>query len=255
MVHVRAWPALAGGLILSVVLCACNATTAPVGSTTTRSPVAASPVAGSCPGNLAGTLAWHGSATQLITVDAPIGSSTTATLTAWAYRGGCWRSVLGPWSASVGSSGVSDHKQEGDGATPSGAYAIGPVMYGIDPNPGVAYRYHQLVCGDWWDEDPGSSTYNTFQHVACGTTPPFGGASEALWTVSPAYDLFAVVQYNSGPVEPGAGSAIFLHVDTGSPTAGCVSLPAGDLEALLEWLQPGADPLIVIGTAAEIPGL
>ena len=34
---------------------------------------------------------------------------------------------------------------------------------------------------------------------------------------------------------PGAGSAIFLHVGTGGPTAGCVSVPAAALVALLRW--------------------
>ena len=54
-------------------------------------------------------------------------------------------------------------------------------MYGNEPNPGVRFRYRRLRCGDWWDEDPSSPTYNSFQHVACGTTPPFAGGSEGMW--------------------------------------------------------------------------
>jgi L,D-peptidoglycan transpeptidase YkuD (ErfK/YbiS/YcfS/YnhG family)/NADPH-dependent 7-cyano-7-deazaguanine reductase QueF-like protein len=205
-----------------------------------------------CPANVANQLANTGSATQLITVDAPSYSSTTATLTAWQLEGGCWQTVFGPSTARVGTAGVSDHKQEGDGTTPTGAYSIGSTMYGVDPNPGVSYAYHQLVCGDWWDEDPSTPDYNTFQHVACGTNPPFGGDSEALWTTVPAYDYFAVIDYNDNPIVSGAGSAIFLHVDTGSPTAGCVSIPVSELTAVLDWLSPAANPLIVIGTDAEI---
>jgi L,D-peptidoglycan transpeptidase YkuD (ErfK/YbiS/YcfS/YnhG family)/NADPH-dependent 7-cyano-7-deazaguanine reductase QueF-like protein len=205
-----------------------------------------------CPANVANQLANTGLATQLITVDAPSYSSTTATLTAWQLEGGCWQTVFGPSTARVGTAGVSDHKQEGDGTTPTGAYSIGSTMYGVDPNPGVSYAYHQLVCGDWWDEDPSTPDYNTFQHVACGTNPPFGGDSEALWTTVPAYDYFAVIDYNDNPIVSGAGSAIFLHVDTGSPTAGCVSIPVSELTAVLDWLSPAANPLIVIGTDAEI---
>ena len=76
--------------------------------------------------------------------------------------------------------------------------------------------------------------------MPCGTTPPFRGGSEALWRVSPAYRLFAFIQYNVAPVVPGRGSAIFLHVDTGRATNGCVSLPLGQLRSVLRWLRPGA---------------
>jgi L,D-peptidoglycan transpeptidase YkuD (ErfK/YbiS/YcfS/YnhG family) len=133
-----------------------------------------------------------------------------------------------------------------------GAYGIGPVMYGIAPNPGVRYRYHQLVCGDWWDEDPASPGYNTFQAVGCSTTPPFHGNSEALWQQTVAYQRFAVVNYNTGPITPGAGSAIFLHDNVGNPTDGCVSLPPAQLDTVLRWLNPAAAPLIIIGTDASI---
>ncbi len=36
-------------------------------------------------------------------------------------------------------------------------------------------------CGDWWDGDSSSPTYNRFRHVTCGATPPFAGRSEPLW--------------------------------------------------------------------------
>jgi L,D-peptidoglycan transpeptidase YkuD (ErfK/YbiS/YcfS/YnhG family) len=147
---------------------------------------------------------------------------------------------------------LSAHHVEGDGTTPIGAYRIGAVMYGIGANPGVRYRYHQLACGDWWDGDPASPAYNSFQAVGCGTTPPFHGNSEALWMQNVAYQHFVVINYNTGPIVPGAGSAIFLHDDTGSPTNGCVSLPAPQLDTLLRWLNPAAAPLIVIGTDASI---
>jgi L,D-peptidoglycan transpeptidase YkuD (ErfK/YbiS/YcfS/YnhG family) len=119
-------------------------------------------------------------------------------------------------------------------------------MYGIEPNPGVRFRYHRLVCGDWWDEDPSSATYNTFRHVACGLAPPFRGGSEPLWRISPQYRYFAVIQYNASPVVAGRGSAIFVHVAVGS-TAGCVSLPEPELLRLLRWLRPGTRPLIRLG--------
>jgi L,D-peptidoglycan transpeptidase YkuD (ErfK/YbiS/YcfS/YnhG family) len=126
------------------------------------------------------------------------------------------------------------------------------VIYGVAPDPGVHFGYHQIVCGDWWDEDPASPTYNTFQHVPCGTAPPFVGSSEALWESPGAYAHFALIDYNTHPAVPGLGSAIFFHDDIGGPTNGCVTLPPAELVRLLRWLRPGLSPLTVIGTAGEI---
>jgi L,D-peptidoglycan transpeptidase YkuD (ErfK/YbiS/YcfS/YnhG family) len=173
---------------------------------------------------------------QRIQVNAPTARSTTATLVVRE----CGKRVFGPWRARVGRNGLSAHHREGDGTTPTGTFRVGPVVYGIDPDPGVSLRYHRLACGDWWDEDPGSPTYNTFRHVACGASPPFRGGSEALWRITPAYRLFAVIEYNAAPVVPGRGSAIFLHVDTGRPTNGCVSLPYRELQSLVVKLHAGA---------------
>jgi L,D-peptidoglycan transpeptidase YkuD (ErfK/YbiS/YcfS/YnhG family) len=173
---------------------------------------------------------------QQIRVAVPSPRSTTATLTVTE----CGRRIFGPWRARVGRNGVSAHHREGDGTTPLGTYALGPVVYGIDPSPGVRFRFHRLVCGDWWDEDPRSPGYNRFRHVPCGTSPPFRGGSEALWRISPAYRLFAVVEYNAAPIVPGRGSAIFLHVDTGRATNGCVSLPRRELVEVLRRVRPGA---------------
>jgi L,D-peptidoglycan transpeptidase YkuD (ErfK/YbiS/YcfS/YnhG family) len=183
--------------------------------------------------------------TQLVTVLAPRGA-TTAALRLWERRDGCWQKVAGPWTARLGRSGLSPAKREGDGATPTGTYRLGTTIYGIAPDPGIRLRYHRLTCGDWWDEDPRSPTYNRFRHVTCGTRPRFGGGSEPLWRISPQYRYFAVIDYNARPIVPGRGSAIFLHVAVGS-TAGCISLPEARLVRLLRWLRPSARPAIHIG--------
>jgi L,D-peptidoglycan transpeptidase YkuD (ErfK/YbiS/YcfS/YnhG family) len=166
-------------------------------------------------------------------------ASSTATTYAVVTLSACGRRVAGPWQARVGYRGLSAHHREGDGTTPLGSFRIGPTLYGISANPGVSLAYHHLVCGDWWDEDSSSPTYNLFEHVACGRAPPFRGGSEALWQATVAYRYFAVVEYNTART-PGRGSAIFLHVDTGSATNGCVSLPRPELVRTLRWLRPGA---------------
>jgi len=192
-------------------------------------------------------------AIQLITVVAPYSSSTEATLTAWERTGNCWRTVLGPFEAVVGYGGITTDKHEGDDATPAGIYNFEPTMYGIAPNPGVHFAYWRLQCGDWWNEDSASPQYNQFVVVPCSEThPPFDdGSSEALWTETNAAQSLAVINYNAGDV-PGAGSAIFLHEDIGEPTEGCVSIPLGQLDEVLDWMLPADHPAIAIGTTWTI---
>jgi L,D-peptidoglycan transpeptidase YkuD (ErfK/YbiS/YcfS/YnhG family) len=214
------------------------------------------PPGGGCAANLADELRSTGTADQLITVNTSTYATSYGLLTIWLKQGACWDRIAGPYPARLGFNGLSDHKVEGDGTTPSGIYGIGPVMYGNSSNPGVRYPYDPLVCGDWWDEDPTSRWYNKFVQIPCGSYPAWtGGDSEALWTETTAYQSFAVIDYNTDPVVPYRGSAIFLHDGIAAPTTGCVSLAPAELDQVLDWLAPNDDPRIVIGTDAEIRGL
>jgi L,D-peptidoglycan transpeptidase YkuD (ErfK/YbiS/YcfS/YnhG family) len=188
------------------------------------------------------------SARQLVSVEAASKGTTYATVTLWsrARASDCWRLSAGPWPARVGHAGLSAHHHEGDGTTPTGTFGFGPIVYGLSSDPGTRFRFHVLRCGDWWDGDPRSPTYNRFRHIHCGDTPRFGGDSEALWTQTTAYRYFAVIEYNSSPVVPGRGSAIFLHAATGAPTNGCVSLRLDRLVQTLRWLDPRLHPRIRI---------
>lgn len=204
-------------------------------------------VAGSLLASCAPAPAVAPGTTQAVLVDAPSSTSTSARVT-FVQRdpAGCWRASAGPWRARVGRNGLSARHREGDGTTPLGTFGLGRTIYGTASNPGLRGRYHRLVCGDWWNEDPGSPTYNSFRHVSCGDRPLFGGKSEHLWTETHAYRLFAVIDYNTHPAVPGRGSAIFLHAATGRATNGCVSLPIARLTRLLRALRPAAHPQIAI---------
>jgi L,D-peptidoglycan transpeptidase YkuD (ErfK/YbiS/YcfS/YnhG family) len=214
----------------------------------------ASTVALACPQSLAGSMDVRATARQLITVEATSMRTTYAELRTWRKVKGCWVSAAGPYTARLGKNGLSSNRREGDGTTPTGVYRIGPTMYGNEPNPGVRFRYRRVRCGDWWDEDPRSPTYNSFQHVACGTTPPFAGNSEGMWQQPRPYPFLAVVEYNMRPAVPGKGSGIFLHAQTGGPTIGCISIRKAELRTVLRWLRPGDRPVIGIGTRRLLTG-
>jgi L,D-peptidoglycan transpeptidase YkuD (ErfK/YbiS/YcfS/YnhG family) len=203
------------------------------------------------PANAASRLRTLPAATrQVIVVSADGYGSTTATLEAFDKLGGAWRPAFGAMTARVGSRGFADRKVEGDLKTPTGVYAIGGTMYGIAASPGVRYAYHRLVPDDYWNENPATPGYNSFEH---GPNP--GGASEALWQISPQYDYFAVINYNIPVVaaDPPRGSGIFLHVMVpGRATAGCVSLTVTDLLAVLRWLDPAASPRIVLAPRSAL---
>ena len=214
--------------------------------------VLASTFAAACPQNLASGLETPATARQLVTVEAKVARTTHAVLRTWRRVDGCWVAAAWPYAARVGKNGLSANRREGDGTTPTGMYRIGRTMYGNEANPGVRFPYRRLRCGDWWDEDPSSPTYNSFQHVRCGTAPPFGGGSEGMWQKPRHYPFLAVVEYNMRPVVPGKGSGIFLHAQTGGPTIGCISLRKDQLRAVLRWLRPGDAPVIAIGTTKHM---
>ena len=182
---------------------------------------------------------------QLITVSTASYGATYATLTAYRRSAGHWRRVFGPWTARIGRGGFAPPglKREGDGRTPSGRFGFG-FFFGVLPNPGVRFRYRQSQPYDFWDDDPASPHYNEW--VDQRRANP--GLSPEPMDVS-GYDYGAVIAYNTARA-PGLGSGIFLHVNIGIATAGCVTLPMGELLRVLRWLNPARSPQIRMGVGA-----
>ncbi len=205
-------------------------------------PAASSPGAGTvtpatAPGP-AGPLAGR----QLVTVTAASYGATYATFSAYQRSAGRWRRVFGPWTARIGRNGFAPPglKREGDGRTPSGTFRFG-FFFGVQPNPGVRFRYRRSQPYDFWDDDPASPLYNKW--VDQRRADP--GRSPEPMDVS-GYDYGAVIGYNTARI-PGLGSAIFLHVNIGIATAGCVTLPRWELLRVLRWLDPARSPRIRMG--------
>jgi L,D-peptidoglycan transpeptidase YkuD (ErfK/YbiS/YcfS/YnhG family) len=179
---------------------------------------------------------------QLITVTAASYTATSATLRVYRLSGTRRVLVLGPWQARVGYNGIArpGAKHEGDGRTPSGRYGFS-FFFGVQAPSGFAFPFRHAYTYDVWDDDPASARYNEW--IDDRSADP-GASPEPMHQV-PAYDYAAVIAYNPARV-PGRGSAIFLHVGTGSATAGCVSLPRAELVRVLRWLRPADHPRITI---------
>ncbi|MGH8862076.1 MAG: L,D-transpeptidase family protein, partial [Jatrophihabitantaceae bacterium] len=193
---------------------------------------------------------YTGSATRVITVRAASTHSTTATLQAWNRApGGGWIRSGRSTTAHVGADGLSRYPSESRSATPIGSFTL-TQAFGVYANPGTRLHYFRTNAADWWISQSGP-LYNTHQHCwsRCGFNR--GSPNEHLRYETPYYNYAVVIDYNTrnSPtgVRQGKGSAFFLHVSVGQPTAGCVSIPQGTLVSIMRWLTPAAHPRILIG--------
>lgn len=241
----RGAPARLAGAVLAALLasgCAASASTGPPAGPSAPRTSAAAP-AGQTPAPVAApSTADPLAGRQLVTVKAASYGATYATFIAYQRSGGHWRRAFGPWAARIGRNGFAPPglKREGDGRTPSGSFRFG-FFFGVQPDPGVRFAYRQSQPSDYWDDDPASPLYNEWvdqRQASPGVNPEPMDVS--------GYDYGAVIAYNTART-PGLGSAIFLHVNIGIATAGCVTLPMGRLLKVLRWLDPARSPRIRMG--------
>jgi L,D-peptidoglycan transpeptidase YkuD (ErfK/YbiS/YcfS/YnhG family) len=187
-----------------------------------------------------------GNASQLITVTAASSSAESGTLRAWQKSAnGNWRVVYGPVKAWVGSDGIGK-ASESVSRTPLGTFTLTEAFGRLD-DPGTALPYHKTGPNDWWVSDTRAASYNTMQTCAKASCPFNTRVSEHLQSITPYYNYAVVMDVNRSPVEPGAGSAFFLHVSVGKPTAGCVAIDSSTLVSILRWLDPAQHPRIATG--------
>jgi L,D-peptidoglycan transpeptidase YkuD (ErfK/YbiS/YcfS/YnhG family) len=191
-----------------------------------------------------------GTATRVITVVSSSYSHTTATLQAWNKAPGGGGLKYGPAiTAHIGSQGMTTSPSESKSATPVGSFSL-TQAFGHLANPGSGLPYFQTTPSDWWISQSGS-LYNTHEHCSSNCSFSQGSPNEHLYYETPFYNYAVVIDYNTrnapGGVKQGAGSAFFLHVTDGNPTAGCVAIPSSNLVTIMRWLAPSTHPRILIG--------
>ena len=141
----------------------------------------------------------------------------------------------------VGKNGVSSESREGDYRTPKGLFSLG-FAFGIEKLEGLSIEYRQINSRCYWVDDPESKYYNQWME----SDAIRWNSAEHLADYPTAYHYAVAINYNMNPVVPYAGSAIFLHCQTGSYTAGCVAVPKKDMITILHWLDAEKIPMILI---------
>jgi L,D-peptidoglycan transpeptidase YkuD (ErfK/YbiS/YcfS/YnhG family) len=140
--------------------------------------------------------------------------------------------------AACGLAGVSADKREGDHASPAGVFPLVRAFFRPDrvSLPLTALPLDLLQPQDGWVDAPADPRYNTIVAL------PYPASAERLWRDDGIYDLIVVIGYNTSPVVPGKGSAIFLHIARPdySGTEGCIAIAREALIPLLGLLGPGS---------------
>ncbi len=144
------------------------------------------------------------------------------------------------YPCTIGKSGITRRKKEGDGATPSGIHRVVGMLYRPDricaPTPWAI----PIGLGDLWSDHPTDKDYNTMVRA------PYAHSHEKLRRADPLYDLIILTDWNWPVAVAGKGSAIFIHQyrRAGFPTEGCIALSRAHLHSIASRIARGARVII-----------
>ena len=175
--------------------------------------------AASCPSNLAGGLTSTGSASQLITVEAPgYASSTRVAEARGAGPAAAGSPPAAPGACGSGATGSPTTTSRATARRRRAPTGSGRVIYGIAPDPGVRYPYHRLSAATGGTRIRARPATTPSSMSACGTTPPFAAGGDGLW-LARARTGTSPDRYNTRPVVPGRGSGDLPARRLGPPDA------------------------------------
>lgn len=139
-------------------------------------------------------------------------------------------------------------KREGDGRSPAGSFALS-TAFGVAeraPDGSHDFPFLHTLSSSYCVEDQRSKLYNRIIDANDVPKSTWEKWSE-LKRADGLFDWGVVVQQNAPDIQKGAGSCVFLHIWRGahSPTAGCTAMPRERIEAIVAWLDPHAEPVLV----------
>ncbi|MFF1302052.1 L,D-transpeptidase family protein [Streptomyces sp. NPDC058307] len=141
------------------------------------------------------------------------------------------------WPAHNALKGWTDHHLAGDLRSPIGVYTLTDAG-GLLKDPGTKLTYDRGVGftspGTGFEGEPLAGSFDYVIAINYNRRP---GTSPLDWT---------------RPLGAGRGGGIWLHVDHGGPTHGCVSIAEEHMKELLLALDPDLHPVVVMGDATSL---
>jgi L,D-peptidoglycan transpeptidase YkuD (ErfK/YbiS/YcfS/YnhG family) len=200
---------------------------------------------------------------QLIRVVTDDWNVPTGTLTRWEREADHpWKMVGSPIPVVVGSAGLGwgrgrhaavtpdgdPVKREGDGRGPAGVFELG-TAFGYAAHAKLQFPYKVLTDRSVCVDDPDAPEYNRI--IEAPDRPPWK-SGEQMNRMGQAYRWGVVIEHNTAPVLPSAGSCTFLHAHgrRATPTTGCTAMAPIEIQALLAWLSRRANPVLVQAPSA-----
>ncbi|MFD7059145.1 hypothetical protein [Streptomyces sp. NPDC059906] len=179
-----------------------------------------------------------GDSRQVVAVYGDGSDSADSTVVLYTKQGSAWHRDRS-WAGHNGTKGWTTDHHENDKRSPVGVFTLsdaGGVLPDPDPAPGTGLPYSRsasFAAPRWW--------------------------AKPYWH---DFDYVIAIDYNrvkgtppNDPTRPegtSKGGSIWLHMDHGSGTSACVSLPKPAMEYLLRTLDPDQHPVVVMGDRAHL---
>ena len=140
----------------------------------------------------------------------------------------------------IGKNGVSKHKREGDGKTPTGKHQIVGMLFRPDRIKQPRKWAIPIRPRDTWSDDIKDPNYNLM-----GTVPN-SFSHERLFRPDHLYDLIIITNWNWPYAVKGRGSAIFIHSwrKEAKPTEGCLALSKSNLLKVAKYIDFGTQLIV-----------
>ncbi|MEU1434791.1 L,D-transpeptidase family protein [Streptomyces sp. NPDC005786] len=175
----------------------------------------------------------------VVTGESPDSNRSTAVLYTRDDPAVGWRAALAPWPAHNALNGWTAEHYEGDLRSPVGVFTLTAAGGRLDP-PATAFPYDLSpdfrVEGEGFHGEPLEGSFDYVIAIDYNRVP---GTSPLDHT---------------RPLGQERGGGIWIHVDHGGPTQGCVSVTEDRMKELLSVLDPAKEPVIVMGDAVSLSG-
>ncbi|MER5275337.1 L,D-transpeptidase family protein [Streptomyces sp. NPDC002809] len=173
----------------------------------------------------------------VVTGESPDSNRSTAVLYTRDDPAAGWRAALAPWPAHNALNGWTAEHWEGDLRSPVGVFTLTAAGGRLEP-PATAFPYDLSpdfkVEGEGFHGEPLEGSFDYVIAIDYNRVPGVSPLDQAR------------------PLGDERGGGIWIHVDHGGPTQGCVSVTEDRMKELLGVLDPAREPVIVMGDAASL---